>query len=186
MQRQNTPLSHAPRLGAHPSRTLLFALLTAVSTLPAHAAGAWVWVDESGRKVYSDLPPPASVSDRQIVQQPTAGARIAPLPAAASDTPASAPSAATPAAAPPKPDPAEEKKRKEAQQAEEARRKAVEAKNAEIRAENCKRATSAISTLKSNMRLMTTDAQGRQVIMSSQTRSDETRRLEQIIAENCR
>lgn len=175
------------------TRTAAVALLAVVGWLaPTWSAAAplWVWKDDAGRPVYSDLPPPAQVPNARIVRQPgPAGASPA---AAEPDRPAPPVAAVpTPAAtgaptAVPKPGPADaaaaaEDKRK----AEEAQR-ATARRNADIRADNCKRAQASRATLQTGGRLATVDEQGRRVIMDEAMRNAEQSRLDQIIADNCR
>jgi hypothetical protein len=167
------------RMGRTSAFVLCAALLTGTLALPASAANTWVWTDGNGRKVYSDTPPPASVSDRQILQRP--GLAPPPPPPAAAPSPAAKPSGQTA----PKVSPAGDPKGKTPAQSEEARRKAIETKNAEIRAENCKRARASLNTLNSGRRLVTTNEQGQQVPLTASEKAEEAARLEQIVAENC-
>lgn len=169
---------------------LCAAMLNGFAALSVHAAGAWVWMDGNGRKVYSDVPPPASVAERQILQRPGMPAIQPPVavePAATTPKPAGNAQGAPAASSQPsgKAPPADDKKSKEAAQAEEARRKATEAKNAEIRADNCKRAQASLGTLNSGRRLVTTNEQGQQVVLTASDKAEEVSRLEKIIAENC-
>ncbi|HEX5805878.1 MAG TPA: DUF4124 domain-containing protein [Macromonas sp.] len=153
-------------------------------------AGTWVWLDDSGRKIYSDQPPPSAVPDKRILQQPgrpksgstAVGETLAP-PAPAS--PPSAPSPAAPASkgktGTPATDPAALKK----QQAAEAERKAQEEKSAQIRAENCRRAQSSLRTVQSGVRMVATDDQGNQVVFDDKLRAAEAERLQAAIEANC-
>jgi hypothetical protein len=172
------------RKGWKGALTLSAWLLLAAASGPVSAGSTWIWVDAGGRKVFSDTPPPASVSDRQILQRPGTPPLRMPdetEPAAkAPDTGAGQAKTAAPA----KTD--GDKKPGSEQAAAEAQRKAIEAKNAEIRADNCKRAQAALGTLNSGMRLMTTDESGKQVIMTESARTAETTRIQQIIQDNCR
>lgn len=187
----NRNVGNRDKGGRKKAFVLCAVMLNGFAALSVHAAGAWVWVDGNGRKVYSDLPPPASVAERQILQRPGMPAIQPPAaeqPAATAAKPAGNLSGSTPASGQPadKAASAEDKKRKETEQAEEARRKATEAKNAEIRADNCKRAQASLNTLNSGRRLVTTNEQGQQVALTASDKADEISRLEQIIAENCR
>ena len=139
----NRSVGNGDKGGRKKAFVLCAAMLNGFAALSVHAAGAWVWMDSNGRKVYSDLPPPASVAERQILQrpgmpaiQPPAAEQPAVAAKPAGNLPVSAPAGGQPAD---KAAPGDDKKSKEAAQAEEARRKATEAKNAEIRADNCKR-----------------------------------------------
>lgn len=187
----NRNVGNGDKGGRKKAFVLCAAMLNGFAALSVHAAGAWVWVDGNGRKVYSDLPPPASVAERQIIQRPgmpTIQPPAAEQPAATAAKPAGNLPASTPAGGQPadKATPGDDKKRKEAAQAEEARRQATEAKNAEIRADNCKRAQASLSTLNSGRRLVTTNEQGQQITLTASDKAEEASRLERIISENCR
>lgn len=143
------------------------------------APSGWVWTDDRGQRVYSDQPPPAAVPDSRILQRPS----LRPTPLAPGDDvpPAAAPkpAAPTPTAATPSAAPAEDAKAKQ-------EREAMEKRNAEIRADNCRRARAGLATLQSGRRLVTTDEQGRRVTMTSEMKAAERARLEGVVRENCR
>lgn len=44
-------------------------------TLAASAQAQWKWRDAKGNVQYSDMPPPAGVADKDILQRPNAPAR---------------------------------------------------------------------------------------------------------------
>lgn len=159
-------------------------LAWALGTGVAHAQ-AWQWTDESGRKVYSDRPPPPSVPDRQITKRPDTP--VPPSAPATPSTPANPTVASggttTPAIA--NTDAELEKRKKAAEQNDAARQKLIEQQNAKIRADNCRRAKSAKATLESGVRLSTTNPKGERVFVDDGMRADEARRLNQIIQSNC-
>lgn len=160
----------------------------ACATLVAGPALAqWQWVDSSGNKVFSDMPPPAGIPEKNIVKRP--GAR-APAPVA---TPAAGSETASPEVAPveaaaPKlsgVDPQLEAKKKQAEQAELTRKKAEAEKQAKARADTCERSQRAKRTLDSGIRLATTNAKGEREIMDDKTRATERERIEALIRANC-
>lgn len=150
------------------------------------ASAQWVW-KEGERKVFSDTPPPASVADKNIIKRP--GGNSAPMAAPpAAETPTEgAAAAAAPAATPqvPRVDKELEAKKKQAEQAEEARKKAEEQRVAQARAENCDRARKAKGTMESGVRLATTNAKGEREIMDDKARAAEARRLDDIMRSDC-
>ena len=156
---------------------LCVTLLCSTAALPASAANAWVWTDGNGRRVYSDTPPPANISDKQILQRPG----LVPPPPPVAPSPATKPMGERL----PKANATEDPKAKPPAQTDEASRKAIETKNAEIRAENCKRARASLNTINSGRRLVTTNEQGQQVPLTANDKAEETARLERIIEENC-
>lgn len=160
-------------------RPLLMAALLAASTV---AMAQWQWIDPTGRKVFSDTPPPAGTPEKNILKQP--GVRPVPSPL----TQADAPAASSPAAVAPKPaakDEELEARRRQAEAAEEAKRKADEARIAKQRADNCERAKRARATLDSGVRIATTNAQGEREIMDDKARNAETQRINQVIQQEC-
>lgn len=153
------------------------------------AMAQWQWVDGTGRKVFSDTAPPASIPDKNIIKSPGPASRTpaaAPMPAAtAADgatTPAS-PAAPVPAVA--SADKELEARKKQADQAEEARKKAEEQRLAKARAENCDRAKKGKGTMDSGVRVATTNAKGEREVMDDKARADESRRLSDIIRSDC-
>jgi len=179
---------HSPVLFAGWSLSLAMAL-----GIPAAHAGTWAWLDDSGRKIYSDMPPPNSVPDKNILQKP---GRVLPSAAVAAE-PTTPPAPPSPPGAPAPAnkaktgtpsstdDPAALKKQQEAKKAAEAERQAQEAKNAQIRAENCRRAQTSMRTLQSGVRMVTTDEQGNQLVLDDAMRATEAERLQAAMQANC-
>lgn len=171
-------MERSPAFSRRLQRPLLAVLLLVTSSL---AMAQWQWIDSTGRKVFSDTPPPAGTPEKNILKQP--GVR------AAAPAPAATESAAAPAAAPaPKPagkDDELEARKRQAEAAEEAKRKAEEERVAKQRADNCERAKRAKATLDSGVRIATTNAQGEREIMDDAARGAETRRINQIIQQEC-
>ena len=55
---------------------LLMGLLLACSSA---AMAQWQWIDGTGRKVFSDTPPPASIPDKSILRKPGSGMTLHPV-----------------------------------------------------------------------------------------------------------
>ncbi|WP_310313708.1 DUF4124 domain-containing protein [Hydrogenophaga palleronii] len=154
-------------------------VLLAISQL---AFAQWQWVDNTGRKVFSDTPPPAGIPDKNVLQRPGPRAPVAP----STQPDEAAPAAAAPAAPkPPAKDEQLEAKKRQAEAAEEAKKKAEEARIAQLRADNCQRAQRAKATLDSGVRIATTNAKGEREIMDDTAREAETRRLNDIMRNDC-
>lgn len=152
------------------------------------AAAQWKWRDATGRTQYSDLPPPPSVADKDILQRPAAHPP-APAPAAAAQ-PASAASAIAAAASVPKGvDPELEARRRKAEQEAQAKAKAEADKQAAAqaaaKAENCQRARSHLRLLEDGRRIATVNARGEREFMDDKARAAETKRTREIIAADC-
>ena len=170
---------------------LLFSATTALSALLMCTASLaqYQWIDANGRKVFSDQPPPASVPAKKVVQQP---GKTAP---AAATTEADAESAKTdgaPAAAPvaaPKAkavDKELEAKKKQADDELAAKKKAEQEAQAKAKIENCARAKSAKAGLDSGLRISQINAKGEREVMDDAAKSAEIKRIQGIIAEDCK
>ena len=199
------PASHARRHarransgvgGAKLDRMKLFTVFlagvacAATISLPVSAWAQWQWVDKEGRKVFSDRPPPPDTPDKSILKQPGGRAKAAPAPAgvAAADT---ATTAAAPTAAASAPrlsgkDKELEEKKKQAEAAEAAKRKAEEEKVIQARADNCTRAKQSKASLDSGTRIARSNAQGEREYLDDAARAAETRRVQGIIEADCR
>lgn len=173
-------LTHsAPRLGA--------AVLVAAMALGlgGHAHAQWKWRDKNDRVQYSDVPPPSSVPDKDILQRPNAQSRRA-VPVAAAPAPSGASAPALAASGPVKSvDPELEARRKKAEQEELAKRKAEEDRQKAARADNCARAKSNMALLESGQRMARITASGEREVFDDKIRAEETKRMREIIASDC-
>ncbi|MCC2633526.1 MAG: hypothetical protein K0S48_1412 [Ramlibacter sp.] len=161
------------------------ALVALVFCAPLLASGQWLWVDKEGKKVYSDRPPPSDIAADRILKQPGArGKSVDTAPAAATTT------ATAPAGVQVQPqggkDKALEEKRKLAASAEAEKRKAEEAKVAAIQADNCSRAKTAKAGFDAGYRIAQTNAKGEREILDDNQRAVEVKRLQEVIARDCR
>jgi len=157
---------------------LLFALECGAASVQ------WKWRDASGRINASDLPPPASVPDRDILQRPgdqrpragnasgSAGASVAVSPQAAS----------TPAGT----DPELDARRKRAADEKLAQLQLEKERLAAARAENCTRARTQLAALNDGRRIARPNAQGEPEIMDDKARAEETERARTVITSDCR
>lgn len=171
---------------------VIFGVLCAAS-MAAMAQWSWQWIDKEGRKVYSDRPPPLDTPEKNILKQPAArpapvGQQPAtPSPASAAPTPASA--AAAPAATALRPsgkDKGLEEKKKQAEQEEAALKQAEEEKALKVKAENCSRARQAKAGLDSGVRIARTNEKGERVVLDDAARAAENKRMQDIIASECK
>lgn len=167
---------------------LLLALTCLLSLAPASAQ--WAWRNSSGSLVFSDRPPPPDVPQRNIVKQPGGLTRPADLgqPATA-QAPASAASSPASAASAPPATKAEvdDKKKADAEKAiEAAKQKAEASKLAKTRADNCARATQAKTTYESGVRVARANAQGEREFLDDAGRAEELKRIQGVIASDCK
>lgn len=160
-----------------------FSLLAAVTASLAcgSALAQWQWLDSTGRKVFSDTPPPVGVPDKNILKRPNL--RAAPAPEAAAPASPETGSAGTPA--PNTRDEQLEARKKQAEAEEAAKKKAEADKVAQARAANCERARRAKATLDSGVRIAITNTKGEREVMDDKGRAAEAQRLDDIIRSDC-
>jgi Domain of unknown function (DUF4124) len=162
----------------------------------ASSMAQYMWLDASGRKVFSDQPPPANVPAKRILQQPgkatvsqTSDVSEKPSSEAGSDEAksATAPKAAATAA---KPEASKDKDleaaKKKIDDEAAAKKKAELEKIDAAKADNCKRAKQAKSQFETGRPVATANAKGERIIMDEAARMVETKRLEGIIASDCK
>ena len=161
------------------------ALAALVCCAPLLASAQWLWLDKDGKKVFSDRPPPSDIAADRILKQP--GARSKAADAAPAGAPA-APAATAAVQAQPAAgkDKALEDKRKQVAAAEADKRKAEEAKVAAIQADNCQRAKTAKAGFDAGYRIAQTNAKGEREILDDNQRAAEVKRLEGVIARDCK
>jgi hypothetical protein len=180
------PFSPSARLAA----LVLGAFLT--FSLSQTAFAQWKWKDKSGHVQYSDLPPPPSVSDADVLQRPggsagrkppafapnSAQAAAAAMVASAASASASGPSKAI--------EPELEAKRRKAAEEETAKRRAEEEKQNAARADNCQRAKAQLRALDDGMRMARVNAKGEREILDDKGRAEESKRARDIIGSDCK
>lgn len=172
-------------------------LLAVACTWAMGAAAQWQWIDKDGRKVFSDRPPPQEIPEKSILKQPGGYVPRAAQPAAAapSGDDAQAPAAQGTAAAAPKlaasapgtgKDKALEEKKAQAEAAEAAKKKLADEKLAKDKAENCVRAQSAKAVFDSGKPVTQSNAQGERIFLDEAARAAESKRIDGIIATDCK
>jgi hypothetical protein len=178
-----------------PFRTSFLVLATLATFFATSSAFAqWGWTDKDGRRIYSDQAPASDIGEKSIFKRPAgaqakAKATEAAEAAAAASAPAgtaSAPKANASAAKPSGKDSELEKKKKEKETAEADKKKAETEKLAATRAENCTRAKKGKSTFDSGVRTSTTNDKGEREVMDDDARAKETKRIDSIIASECK
>ncbi len=156
--------------------------LAAGLCLSLSALAQWQWIDNDGKKVFSDRPPPSDVPDKNITRRPGGSRPVAIAP------PAAAASATKAGEALPKlsgKDKELEEKRQQAEDAEAAKKKIEQEKQAKARADNCARARQSKSNFDSGQRIARTNDKGEREILDDSARAAETQRLQQIIGTEC-
>ncbi|MBG9386957.1 DUF4124 domain-containing protein [Caenimonas aquaedulcis] len=163
-------------------------LLTLACLVPVAGMAQWQWIDKDGRKVFSDQAPPPDLPAKNILRAPSGvkGKSISMVPT----EPASAASAATPPK-PPAPqlsgkDKELEAKKKAAESAEADKKKAQEEELARMRADNCARAKRSKQAFDSGVRISRMNAKGEQEYLDDAQRAAEAKRLDGVIASDCK
>ena len=162
-------------------------LITALALSCLSAFAQWQWLDRDGRKVFSDRAPPADVPEKNILKRP--GKWVAPPEAPAAATEGASPPPPAGAAPAPKKNELDaklEEKKKQAEQAEAAKRKAEEDRIAQAKADNCARAKQAKASLDSGVRMSVTNAKGEREIMDDAARAAESKRIQGVIGAECK
>jgi hypothetical protein len=160
-------------------------LLGLACALPALSLAQWQWIDKDGHKVFSDQSPPAEVPAKNILRRP--GSRGAP--AAAVEQAAAASEPAKPAVSVPRISGKDNEllaRKKQAEAAEAEKKKAGEEEIAKARAENCARAKRSKANFDSGVRVSIANAKGEREFMDDAARAAETKRLEGVIATDCK
>jgi hypothetical protein len=168
-------------------------LLAAACAVPALALAQWQWVDKDGRKVFSDRPPPQDVPAERILKQPgkRAAAAEAPVPAEAAPPGTATAKATLPVAAGSAPkltgkDKALEDKKKQQEAEAAAKKKAEEEKFAQAKAENCTIVKRNRAAYESGVRIARTNAKGETEYLDDAQRAAEMKRMDGIIARDCK
>ncbi len=162
-------------------------VLTAAACMMAMAVSAqWQWIDKDGRKVFSDRAPPADVQEKNILKRPGGRAVVANTAATTSVETAAAPKSAASSPKPGGVDKDLEDKKKKAEEAELAKRKADEEKVLKAKIENCARAKQAKATFDSGVRIGRTNDKGEREVMDDTARASETKRIQSVIEADCK
>src|SRR6476660_1939765 len=162
-------------------KLLRLTLLGLACTLPAVGFAQWQWIDNSGRKVFSDQSPPANIPAKNILRQP--GVKGTPVVAEAAAEPAKVQASAPKIAGK---DKQLEEKKKQAEAAEAEKKKAEEETVAKARADNCARAKRAKSEMDSGVRIARMNDKGEREVMDDAARAVESKRLDGIVASDCK
>ena len=147
---------------------------------------AWKWRDASGQIVVSDMPPPSSVPDKNILERPTvqrtraAGLAAPAAPVASSPPPSKAVDNS------PRVDPELEARRKAAAAEQTAQQKVEEQRAAAVRAENCQRARGQLAALADGQRMTRTNEKGEREVLDDKGRAEEMQRARAVIASDCK
>ncbi len=146
----------------------------------------WQWIGKDGQVVFSDLAPPADVPEKDILKRPvdrfnTAGAAEVSSPASVA-MPQSAASAIKLSGV----DKELADKKLKVEEAESAKRKALDEQVLKAKVENCARTKQARSSYESGMRIARTNDKGEREFLDDAARALELKRIQSIIDSDCR
>lgn len=182
--------SHGAKLPRMKFMRLFPLVLGLVCVLPLAAHAQWQWVDNAGKKVFSDQAPPPDIPDKNIVRR-AGGVSARPAPAPTTP-PADAAAVAAPARSasgavrPSGVDKELEEKTKRAEEAEKAKQAAEAQKLAQAKAENCNRARQSKATYDSGIRVARLNDKGEREILDDKGRAEEQQRLQTVISSDCK
>ena len=159
----------------------IFLLLAILVSLAAQAQ--WQWTDKDGRKVFSDRAPPADVLEKNILKRPGNSTTRVNMPApVAAATPQSAASAPSLSGV----DKELADKKKKADEAQAAQRKAEQEKIMKARIENCARAKQAKANFDSGVRISRINEKGEREVLDDAARATELKRIQSIVDADCK
>jgi hypothetical protein len=148
---------------------LRVALIVTTTLASVSAWAQWQWIDPQGKNVFSDIAPPTSIPEKNILRKPGL----------------TAPDTATPT--PSTPTPSElGKKVEEMKSKEDAQTQAQKERDAQQIADNCNRARRSQAGLQAGTRIGVTNDKGEQDFMSEQARASELQRIDEYIQSYCR
>ncbi len=164
-------------------------LFTAAILLVCMSAQAqWQWLDNAGRHVFSDKPPPNDIPLKNIVKQPGKLAIAATPPASAAvDTAVNVGSAAAQDGGITLNETDKDllARRKKAEAEADAKTKLDAERLAKIKAGDCERAKANQAMMDSGVRISVTNAKGEREIMDDAARASEKKRNRAVIDANC-
>ena len=148
------------------------------------AIAQWKWRDANGRITASDLAPPSTVPDKDILVRPSdqRSANSARIPAAAASAPAGSARPVVTAGT----DPELEARRKRAADEQSVQKRQTDQRDAAARAENCNRVRANLGALSQGGRIARTNAQGEREVLDDKAIADELKRAQAAVAAECR
>jgi hypothetical protein len=207
MKFTSTPLSSLA------SRAMSVFIATFAILFSMSAVAQYVWLDASGRKVYSDQPPPANIPAKRVLKDPGKPANSSSSSTSAASSASSDDSAAKTDADMDPNDPKAQAKaaakeaagkasdavkksaakdkdleaaKKKIDDEAAAKKKEEDAKREVAKADNCERAKRAKIGLASGNRIAQINAKGEREVMDDAAKAVETKRIEGIIAADCK
>lgn len=169
---------------SHPTPLLRLIALSLIGLCLCGSSWAqWKWRDAQGKLQFSDLPPPPSVPEKDILQKPPGLKPTIVIRTVGETGKADAPAPAHPPASA-APDSKKEARRKE-EQALAERQKLDEKRLNEARADNCRRARQQLKLLEDGVRITMPNDRGENIILDDKAREQELRHTRAVVASDC-
>lgn len=162
-------------------------LICTVCLIGATAQAQWQWLDNSGRKVFSDQPPPIDIPVKNILKEP---GKAATTPTVSQAAPSATTAASGPATAPAVPVLSDGDKellarKKKAEADAQAKVTAQADRLAQAKAANCEKARAKQTLMDSGVRVSITNANGEREILDDAMRASERKKILAVISANC-
>jgi hypothetical protein len=167
-------------------------LMGATCLISMAASAQWQWTDKDGRKVFSDRAPPADILEKNILKRPGGqGTKASPTDVSVVATAGAIAAASAPQVGARAPklsgvDKELTEKKKKADEAEAAKRKAEEERVVKAKIENCTRAKQAKAGFDSGVRIARTNDKGEREVMDDAARTTEVKRIQSVIDADCK
>lgn len=163
-------------------------LIVAACLMATTASAQWQWIDKDGRRVFSDRAPSIDVPEKNILKRPGVKGLAAEAGAVPEAAAAASPAQATSSA--PRVSGVDKEladKKKQAEEAAKAKRKADEDNLLKEKVENCARAKQAKADYDSGMRIARTNPKtGEREILDDAARAAEVKRIQSVINSECK
>lgn len=165
-------------------RTIFFC---AVCLIGVTAQAQWQWLDNSGRKVFSDQPPPIDIPEKNILKEPGKAAKAAAVSQAVQAATSTASGPATAPAAPVLSDGDKDllARKKKAEADAQAKLRAEADRLAQVKATNCEKARAKQTLMDSGVRVSITNTKGEREILDDAMRASEQKKILAVISANC-
>lgn len=153
------------------------------------AQAQWQWLDKSGRKVFSDQPPPVDIPVKNILKQPRQASAPVSLPPASEVSPGdqgAAKGKTLPHLRVDEEDKYLTERKNKAEAEAKAKAKADADLAASVRARNCEKARANQALIDSGVRVSITNAKGEREILDDTARAAEQKRIRAAMEANCK
>jgi len=159
----------------------------AVVVVCTSASAQWIWLDQSGRKVFSDRPPPSDIQETNVLKRPAYVAKQSPhdMGGTSDDADTQQAPVKTGATQTTAADKEFAARKKQAAAAELARAQAIREQNEKIKVENCASARQALMDFSSDGRLTHIKPNGEREFLTEAQIASERQRAQKAVDSSC-